>query len=129
VLVLDVEKNPVPYMMLLHGGNLPLVANNNEEVVMLYSEYDEVILEMGTMRQTFKVDYNDDVYRLTINDFPEFPHHAAAYYDEPTKRLAVTAVTDKGFDALVQALNASGVNVDTDKSAYICPCFIRQLRC
>jgi hypothetical protein len=113
-LMMDVERNPVPYMMLLHGASMPLVVNDNDEVVMLYSDYDDVTFEPGKMRQTFKVEYNDDIYRLTVEEFEAFPHHAAAYYDEPTNLLAVTAMTDKGFDGLVQALNSSGVDVDEE---------------
>jgi hypothetical protein len=73
------------------------------------------------LEKTFKVEYNQDVYRLSLNEFGNFPHLAAAYLDERKQLLIATAMTEMGFKAIVDALNKNGINISEEPLIRIHP--------
>ena len=107
----DVERNPVPYMLLLSGGRFPVTVNKNDELLILLSEHDLQSFEAGQLEDHFKVEYNSGVYRISLKSWDEPPHFAAAYYDEKEKFLTLTSMTDRSFGALTQKLNECGFNL------------------
>jgi len=104
----DVEKNPVPYMMLLSGANYPLSFNKKDQMVQAISEYDLDSINTQELKKSFKTEYCDNVYRLTLKDWGEPPHFAQAYFDEIEKIIILSASTDRGFEALVNGINQYG---------------------
>lgn len=58
----------------------------------------------------FKTAYNRGVYKITLARWSGFPHYAVAYFDEKEKMLMLTALTDRGYDALSERLRACGLN-------------------
>lgn len=123
-LMLDVEKNPLPYMMLLHGAQIPVTINKDEEVVLLCSEEDLSAINTEKLKGTFKVEYSKGVYRLRLTNFEIFPNLASAYFDENNSRLFITAMTERGFNAVAEALNTYGVNISDDPNVRIHPSMI-----
>ena len=113
-LIEDVEKNPVPYMLLLNGGRIPITVNKNDELLMLFSEHEHESVDASQLKDHFKVEYNGGVFRITLKKWDEPPHLAAAYFDEAEKRLVVTSITDKGFSGLTQMMNRHGLDFPTE---------------
>ena len=107
-LLQDVERNPVPYMLLLTGSRFPVTFNKKDELLNLSSDHDLEFLDTEQFKENFKVEYSSGVYRLSLKRWDGMPHFAVAYYDEDEAVLALTSMTERGFDALTQKLNDYG---------------------
>jgi hypothetical protein len=104
----DVENNPIPYMMLLSGANYPLTFHKKEQFVHVMAEFDLDEINTKELKKSFKTEFNNGVYRFTLNDWGEHPHFANAYYDEQKKIILLSTMTDRGFQELVTAINKYG---------------------
>ena len=109
-LCLDIEDNPLPYILLHSGAAYPRTFNKKDEMLFLMAEHDLESLDTAGMKKNFKSEYDDGVYRLTHQTMGEHPHFAQAYYDEGEQLLLFSAMTRRGFDKLVRDFNASGHN-------------------
>ena len=81
----DIEKNPVPYMMLLSGSSYPLTFHKEEQVVYLMSEHDLNTCNTAALTKGFMTEYDSGVYRFTPQKWEAHPHLAQAFYDENLK--------------------------------------------
>ena len=106
-----VSKDPVPYMLLLLKSELPLVFQGDDQFVQNTGEFLDDSFESSVLKDAFTIEYAHDVYRLSLKDWSEFPHFSVAYYDESEQLLFLSATTDRGYDALVDALNDCGYNL------------------
>lgn len=120
-LLQDVERNPVPYMMLLTGSRLPVTFNEKDELFMLYSEHDLPSLAAEKLKEDFTIVYKDGVYRLSLKKWEEPPHLAVAYYDEGEGLLVATSTTERSFDALTQKLNQHGIGISPEPGIRVHP--------
>jgi hypothetical protein len=110
----DVESNPVPYMMLITGSNYPVTVNGEDEIVQLVGEYPLFNFDGNKLKKTFTIEYARDVYRLKPHKWEGHPHFAAAYYAENENRLLLTALTDRGYEAVVRALISHAFNISLE---------------
>ena len=117
----DVERNPVPYMLLLTGSRLPVTFNKKDELLILSSDYDLESLDTERLKANFKVEYNSGVYRLSLKRWDAMPHFAVAYYDEGEAILMLTSMTDRGFDALTEKLYDHGVRLPDEAHIRVHP--------
>jgi hypothetical protein len=101
-LLQDVERNPVPYMLLLTGSRFPVTFNKKDELLILISDHDLEFLDTEQLKEKFKVEYSSGVYRLSLKRWDGPPHFAVAYYDEEEDALTLTSMTERGFDALTK---------------------------
>lgn len=108
-LLKHVEDNPLPYMMLLSGGNTPLVFNKKDQLINVLAEYDMASLDTKVLTKSFITEYNRGVYRLSLKNWGS-PHFSQAYFDENKKTLVLSSMTNRGFNALVNGLNEYGFN-------------------
>lgn len=109
----DVERNPVPYMLLLSGSQMPATFHKDHQVVECMAEYDAGNFVPRNLESRFRIEYNEGVYKLSSNDqWSEFPHFDTLYYDEKEELLFLYAMTDKGFEQLVKLLNSQGFDFD-----------------
>ena len=104
----DMEKNPVPYMMLWSGANYPLSFNKEDKMGYLMSEYDLSSCNTADLKKDFVTEYDHGVYRFSPHKWDGPPHLAQAFYDENLKIILFTSMTDRGFRALINAFNAHG---------------------
>lgn len=104
----DVEENPVPYMMLLCGANYPLTFHKKDQIVSVLSEFTRDTFDTKGLDKKFRIEYNEEVYRISLKQWDVYPHFAKAFYDETKKVLLLSSLTDRGFDALVTTLNTYG---------------------
>lgn len=117
----DVERNPVPYMLLLTGSRLPVTFNKKDELLFLSSDHDLESLDTEPLKENFKVEYNSGVYRLSLKRWDAMPHFAVAYYDDGEAVLMLTSMTERGFDALTQKLNDYGFNLPAEPQVRVHP--------
>lgn len=117
----DVEKNPVPYMMLLNGAKMPVTVNKKDELLIMFSEHEVESIDVQKLKDEFKVEYNSNVFRITVPKFEEPPHLAAAYFDESENRLVISSMTERGFDALVEKLKQFDFDISTEPQIRIHP--------
>jgi len=117
----DVERNPVPYMLLLTGSRFPVTFNKKDELLILSSDHDLESLDTEALKENFRVEYNSGVYRLSLKRWDAMPHFAVAYYDEEEAVLMLTSMTERGFDALTQKLNVYNLGLPTESQIRIHP--------
>lgn len=106
-----VSKNPVPYMLLLLKSDLPLAFKEEDQFVQNTGEFLDDTFDSSSLKDSFTVEYTHDVYRLSLKDWSKFPHFSVAYFDEKEHLLFLSAMTDRGYDALVDALNNCDYNL------------------
>ena len=104
----DVERDPLPYMMLLTGAAYPMTFNKKDQLLYLMAEHDLAILDTAGLKKEFKTEYDSGVYRICHKQWGEPPHQAEAYFDEKEELLLFTAMTERGFGELVKAFNTYG---------------------
>ncbi|TSA38187.1 MAG: hypothetical protein D4R64_03945 [Porphyromonadaceae bacterium] len=107
-IVQNLEKNPLPYMMLLSGANIPFTAHKQDQMVQVYSEYPVDKVDTVELKRSFTSEFCSGIYRLTLKRWGGHPHFAQVYYDENKKIVLLSASTDRGFLALVNAINQFG---------------------
>ena len=104
----DVDQDSLPYMMLISGATLPMTFYKGEQVLYLLAEHDLATLDTGGLKKDFRTEYDSGVYRISHKQWGENPHYAQVYFDENKHLLLFSAMTDRGFDLLVEAFNAYG---------------------
>ena len=123
-LLSDLENDPVPYMMLTAGANYPVLFNKKEHVVHAMAEYDMDNMDTKSLSASFQKEYNKGVYRLSLKKWEKPPHFSQAYYDENEKIIVLSSMTDRGFIALVEGLNACGYDFSPDPFVRVNPVMV-----
>src|SRR5690606_8734342 len=100
-LVEALNRNPVPFMMLITGAAYPLTLHKKDEIIFAIGDLDVPSFDLDVLKSYFKIEYAPEVYRLTLEGWGEFPHYATGYYHEGAGQLLLTAMTDRGYSALV----------------------------
>jgi Domain of unknown function (DUF6930) len=104
----EVERDPLPYMMLISGTTLPLSFHKDDQLLFLLSEHDLERLDTARLKKGFITEYDQGVYRISHKKWGNTPHFAQAFFDEEKHLLLFSAMTDRGFMSLVKDFNAFG---------------------
>ncbi|MEX0883862.1 MAG: hypothetical protein WDZ72_10355 [Cyclobacteriaceae bacterium] len=120
-LIADVEKNPVPYMMLFLGSNQPLTVHEAHPLVIVLSDLEGVSLDTKLLEKDFNHDFVNGVHKLSLKGWELQPHFSVAYYDEKDNILQVTALTEMGYLKLVEVLNDYGMDLDDVPDIHVKP--------
>lgn len=107
-IALNIEKNPVPYMMLLSGANYPITVHKGDQLIQANAEHKVEAVDTVALKKSFTSEFSHGVYRLILKKWGEHPHFAQVYYDEKKKIFLLSAATDRGFKTLAQAINQFG---------------------
>jgi hypothetical protein len=107
-IVQNLEKNPVPYMMLLSGANFPITVFRQDQMIQAYAEHSVEKVDTVALKKSFTSEFSHGVYRLSLKRWGDHPHFAQIYYDEAKKIVLLTASTDRGFLTLVNTINPFG---------------------
>ncbi len=107
-LLIDMGENPVPYMMLAIGSLYPRTFHGQNEFLQVQAENPLEELDTDKLGKDFRLDYALGVFRISHPKWNEFPHLAAAYFDESREIILLSAYTDKGFEELVKQFNRHG---------------------
>ncbi len=109
----DVDNDPIPYMLLNSGAGGPIIHFKREKWLIHFSQYRRTSFDIDQIKKPFKTDEKQGVLRVSFARWSEAPHQAAIYFDKKGELLTVISQTEKGFFALIEKLNATGINVDT----------------
>ncbi|MEA1878603.1 MAG: hypothetical protein U9N86_17310 [Bacteroidota bacterium] len=109
-IIRNIDKNPLPYMMLLSGANYPITMHKQDRVVQVYSEFSVSQVDNLAIKKSFTSEFSHDVYKFTLKRWGKHPHFAQFYFDENKKKVLLYASTNRGYLALVKALNQLGFN-------------------
>lgn len=104
-IIRNVEKNPLPYMMLVSGANFPITMHKQDPLTQVYSEYRVDQIDSHVLKKSFTSEFSHGVYRFTLKRWGTHPHFAQFYFDEKKKIVLLSAFTDRGYLALVNAMN------------------------
>jgi len=110
----DVEQNHIPYAMLASGAMIPLTVHKNDQIIQAMAEHALDDFSTHNLKSDFTIEYNKNVYKLSLKQWADHPHFSVAYYDEKRKALILTSMTDKGFETLVQKLNVLGYDLTSE---------------
>jgi hypothetical protein len=110
----DLDENPVRYMLLTAGANYPLLQSRGHEVVQVFGEGQSRTFDLKRLKGEFKVEYADPVFKLTHAEWSEPPHSSEAYYEEETGVVALTALTDQGYQEMARLLQKNGLDIPAD---------------
>jgi len=102
------ENHPLPYMMLLSGANYPLVLNKNHQLLHCMAEYKRFQLDFGSLSDRFTTEHKQGIYKFSLKRWAGPPHFSQAYFEETKRTLVLSAMTDRGFRALIEGFNACG---------------------
>lgn len=114
--IIDIKNNPVPYMMLLSGANYPLTYHKKDQMVLVMSEFDLEKINSKDLKNSFKTEYNEGVYRFTHKEWGEHPHFSTFFFDEQRKIILLQAMTDRGYRELVTTINKYGFTFPEEPS-------------
>ena len=110
----NIEKNPLPYMMLLSGANIPITVHKQDQMIMAYSEYPVDKFDTLALKKSFTSEFSHGVYRLSLKRWSGHPHFAQIYFDENKNIVLLAASTDRGYQALVNSINPFGYPFSED---------------
>lgn len=88
-IVRSIDKNPLPYMMLLTGATIPVTVHKQDRMLQVYAEYPGVHVDTTTLKKNFTSEYSHEVYRLTLKRWGGHPHFSQIYVDEKKKRYCL----------------------------------------
>ncbi len=113
-LLVELERNPVPFMMLMLKADIPLIESRGFEILHLSSLEETDKFDMQALKEDFNVEYTENVFRLTHAEWSQPPLNAEVYYDEANKTLLLTANTDKAYEETATILKRHGYNLPED---------------
>jgi len=106
------EKDPMPYIMLITGAAYPATFHKEEEIIYAVTVVEDVDLSMEGIEKTFEVEEARGIYQLTQIGWGEFPYFNRAYYNKREKEVLLYSMTDIGFRNLAKAVAKYGVKQD-----------------
>ncbi|HLF62304.1 MAG TPA: hypothetical protein VI603_01025 [Saprospiraceae bacterium] len=108
-LIADLDKNPVPYMMLFSASGIPRFVSRGMDVLHILGEHTVPDFDVRAARRFFEVKQSGNVYELTFEEWREFPHMAQAYFDKKKKILLLSTLTDQGYAQMISRFSELGV--------------------
>jgi hypothetical protein len=124
MLMAEVERNPIPFFMLVSASFSPMVTSRGYVSVICQSSDNIPGLPVENLRGSFEVSWNKDVYRLSLMKLQEIPHFAQAYYNENTGELLRTSMTTHGFRMLTSAFLKKGIHLQADADIVVAPAML-----
>lgn len=120
-LMLEVERNPFPFFMLMCKADVALMESRGFILQTMHATFELDAFNSEKAGEFFDLAWNKDVYRLTSKTLGEFPHYAVAYYNERNHELLTTAMTEFGFATLISELELAGIKVDLAAELCVTP--------
>lgn len=103
-----IEEDPLPFMMLWVGAELPLTFHKNDMIVHLRSDYELAHLNPQQYATYFRIKEKDHIYKLSLKRWHGFPHFSHCFYSQKDKKLIASAMTERGYAKLITVLNQLG---------------------
>lgn len=120
-LMRTVEKDPWPFLLLLQSAAMPLTQSRGETMIYHTALADCAAFPYEQLKETFDIQWKDQVYELKLDEWSDHPHFAKAYYDESKAVLLRFALTETGFSRLTAALRQHGLDLDPEPEVAVTP--------
>ncbi|MBD3347267.1 MAG: hypothetical protein GF401_19605 [Chitinivibrionales bacterium] len=104
-------KDPIPFMLLWRGGEIPLAVHGKDLVVFNKSEFHDADFVPEKYAEQFVITKKHPVYRLQLKRWSSHPHFSVCFYHAKRKRLVFTAMTDRGYTKIIEAFETAGNKV------------------
>ncbi len=118
----DLNQNPVPYLMLVNGCELAMIANRGEDFLyFLKAKELNSLPDHNRLKKNFAIEYKEDIYKLTPHGYGEFPHFARAYFIEESSELKLLSFSETGFEEMIKAFEIHGITVEDNPDFILHP--------
>ena len=99
-----IESDPVPFTMLFSGAELPVSFHKKDMVVFHRSDYhvDDFLPE--NFAEDFRIEKKHPITMLTSKRWGSYPHFAKCFHHHKKSHLILTAMTERGYTALLASL-------------------------
>lgn len=104
-----IQDNLLNFILLSNFAHIPLAVHKEHEIVLTQSIIDLEKFSSDGMQKDFTIGFNAGVYRIQLKGYETFPHFAVAYYDESSKELHCSSMTDEGYTKLSEKLISFGI--------------------
>jgi hypothetical protein len=64
------------------GSAYPLVQNDGFEILQVAGEGHSIIFDLEAMKKDFRIEHAKGVFKLSDQNWSEFPHFSQAFYHE-----------------------------------------------
>ncbi|MEI6885947.1 MAG: hypothetical protein WCO02_15750 [Bacteroidota bacterium] len=112
LLMASVYKDPIPYMMLASGMEFPVTMSGIHKLRQFVAVDEIAGIATDKLKETFSVQWNANIYRISHQDWSGPPHFASAYFNESNGEFSRYSLTEEGFRELSRMLIASGLLID-----------------
>ncbi|MBN7818052.1 hypothetical protein [Algoriphagus pacificus] len=99
-----IERDLFYFLLLSVYSAIPMVQHHGHEILYVLSTMDANRFEMDAWKTAFRVEYSDEVFKMSLFELEGFPHFACVYFDEKEEEMTLSAMTDFGYDQLVKEL-------------------------
>lgn len=123
-----IEGNPLHFMVLYCGAELPSVISRGHSLIYCKSELKKIDLDPEKLSCKALVRKVQHIYKITLPDTEDFPHYGACYYHSKKRHLVVTATTESAYTMMAELMGEHGVSVPMRPRIFITPGMISILR-
>lgn len=119
-----IEADPLPFMMLWVGAELPLTFHKNDMVVIINSDYKLEECDLKKLNKDFIMKQKPPVYMLSLKHWHGVPHYCKCFYHTEKKIFSLIAMTDRGYAKLVEVLTQSGYRFPAEPEIRMTPAML-----
>ena len=105
-----IEKDLFSFLLLSVYSAIPMVQHHGHEILFVLSTIDAEDFDMDSWKGAFRVEYAEEVFKMSLIELEGFPHYACIYFDEQQEEMTISAMTDFGYDRLVAELIRMGID-------------------
>ena len=102
------------FLLLSVYSAIPLIVHGGYDILYVLSSLEMESFEMDIWKEDFRIEYSNEVFKMSFKELQGFPHFACVYYDEGLNEITLSAMTDYGYDRLVSKLQTLGIEADVD---------------
>jgi hypothetical protein len=109
-----VAKDVFSFLILSVYSAVPLVQHQGHEILFVLSTIDAEPFDMEAWKDTFRIEYSNEVFKMSLKRLEGFPHYACVYFDEQQEEMTLSAMTDFGYENLLSELTSLGIDAPAE---------------
>lgn len=113
-LVSLIENDLFSFLLLSAFTAIPLIKHEGYEILHVISEIEFTDFDMVLWQKDFQVEYSDQVFKMSSKELGGFPHYCCVYWSEDQEELTLSAMTDFGYNTLVNSLKKIEIKVPSE---------------
>jgi hypothetical protein len=109
-----INKDPIPFMLLFKGSELPFVIHKNDLGVLCQRVMNMANFNLDKFSDNFDIKSKNQIYYLSLKKWNVPPHLARVYYHKGQHMLFLSSLTIRGYKKLVDLINKEGYDISID---------------